>query len=511
MLRINYLWEKQEEILRAILQPPYKVMVKSGHNLGKTFLMAVLVNWWYDSFNPGVVITTAPTEKAVQDGLWKEIRLQRQRVGLDTSFIGPSAPEMRTSPDHYAVGRVARKGEAFQGRHDAKMLFGFDEALGVDPMYWETVRTMFKPQPGMAWFVIFNPTNTTTRAYMEEQYGDWKVFELSSIEHPNIEAGLKGQKLPVPNAVTIGQIDGWVRDWCTPISQEESTATDFAWKMKGVKEGIWRPGPEFESRCLGRWPSLGSYGVWNDALWQAIEGLDLEITTLDLTQIGCDVAGHGPDKTAIHIRRGCCSIGHESYQGWNKVQIAMRLMEIASQEVIKINKERKSEGGARPPITVKDIIIRIDDTGMGGGVTDILTENGMNVQSINSGTTAFDPSRYNNKRSELWFLTAAKALIGLVSIKRLSTDIRKTLKVQAMSPEWWPDAARRRVVEDKDITKKKIGRSPDDLDAMNLSFYEFDVPRAPMQIERSNHLLDYRSDDWESNDFRSDFMGGWQP
>jgi hypothetical protein len=43
-----------------------------------------------------------------------------------------------------------------------------------------------------------------------------------------------------------------------------------------------------------------------------------------------------------------------------------------------------------------------------------------------------------------------------------------------MAPTWKLDSAGRRVVERKDETKKAIGRSPDDADAMNLAYHQRD-------------------------------------
>ena len=40
-----------------------------------------------------------------------------------------------------------------------------------------------------------------------------------------------------------------------------------------------------------------------------------------------------------------------------------------------------------------------------------------------------------------------------------------------MAPTWKVDAQGRRVVEPKSDTKKRIQRSPDDADALNLAFY----------------------------------------
>src|SRR5262249_53573669 len=89
----------QETILRHLLIPPCVVNVPSGNNTGKTFLAAVGASWWYDSFNPGVVYTTAPRHEHVVNVLWGQLRLLRgaARVPL-AGFIGPRAPQMYDGP-----------------------------------------------------------------------------------------------------------------------------------------------------------------------------------------------------------------------------------------------------------------------------------------------------------------------------------------------------------------------------------------------------------------------------
>src|SRR5204862_5609926 len=101
----------QEAILRHLLVPPCVVNVPSGNNTGKSFVAAVAASWWYDSFNPGVVYTTAPRKEHVVNVLWGQLRLLRQRAGLDSDFIGPKAPQMYDTPEHFALGITAAKGE----------------------------------------------------------------------------------------------------------------------------------------------------------------------------------------------------------------------------------------------------------------------------------------------------------------------------------------------------------------------------------------------------------------
>ena len=52
-------------------------------------------------------------------------------------------------------------------------------------------------------------------------------------------------------------------------------------------------------------------------------------------------------------------------------------------------------------------------------------------------------------------------------------DTVQRLKLQALAPKWKMGPKGQRVVEKKEETKKRIGHSPDDMDAMNLAYYEF--------------------------------------
>src|SRR5262249_10120996 len=148
VLGIRTLTADQKTILRHLLVPPCRVLVPSGHDTGKTFTAAVAVNWWYDSYNPGAVFTLGPRHDSLKDTVWAEVRLQRARAGLPDEFIGPQAPELRSSPDHWAKALTALKDASLTGRHLPCMLFLLEEACAVDPVFWQVVMTMFDPSRG---------------------------------------------------------------------------------------------------------------------------------------------------------------------------------------------------------------------------------------------------------------------------------------------------------------------------------------------------------------------------
>lgn len=465
----------QKRIAAAFHQPPYRVMVKSGHGIGKSWLAAAVTSWWYDTRNPSVAVTTAPTQRDVYDILWAEVRLQRQRAGRPDTFVGPAIAEMRTSQDHYAKGFTARSGESFQGRHPPRMLIVFDEAEGIDSIFWETANTMFQPNGEHLFLAILNPTTTTSQSYQEENavgpdgQPKWHVFTVSSLNHPNIAAELAGQPPTVPGAVSLSQVRDWLASWFEPINAGDiDSARDIEFPPGSAQ--WYRPGPEGEARALGRRPSAGTYGVWSESLWRrAAEPQNREPLITEMPEIGCDVARYGDDKTEIHVRVGSNSYHHEEHSGWSVVRTADRLAELADEWLAWANARRPRQAAK---LDVNVIRIKVDDTGVGGGVTDILHSRRYNAVPVNAAEAAATNEKYPRVRDEMWFNLVDRCRAGNLDLSRISKRILSRLRSQALAPQWAPTVDGRRQVEPKKDTKKRIGRSPDGLDAMNLAYWE---------------------------------------
>lgn len=438
-------WSRQREAAEALLKHR-RVLVKASHAVGKTHVAAGLINWHFDCFRPGITIATAPTQRQVIDVLWKEVRVQRKgRPGLM-----PKSPRLETGPDHFAVGFTTRDEAAFQGRHAERVLIVFDECVGIDADLWEEAEGMMTSD-GCLWLAICNPTDPASRAYEEDVSGRFHVLNISALEHPNVEAELRGEIPPYPSAVRLGWIREQVERNCTPVLPEHRLATDI--EMPPGSGTILRPGPIFESRVLGRWPTQGSQSVWTEAAWErAIERRDEDEGP---TTIGCDVARYGDDYTSIVVRRGRTALHHETHNGWNTAQVAGRLKQLCIEF-------------AGPGEAPKSVAVHVDDDGVGGGVVDQSGE--FDFRGCGAGERALRPDDYPNRRSEMWFAVAERAARGDLDLSRLSAESLKALRRQAMAPKWRLDSEGRRVVEAKHSTKRRLGRSPDDMDALNLAF-----------------------------------------
>lgn len=491
------LTEPQEAITRAC---PGRVKVNSGHSLGKTFLAACLCLWWFYTRDPCVVITTAPTKKAVEDLLWTEIRLLRARakVHLPDLFIGPRAPEMFDHDEHWAKGYTSSSGEAYQGRHRPAMFFIFDECEAVEPIYWTTTGTMYQPDGNHCWLAIGNPTTTASQSYIEDMATQpdgspkWQTYNLSCLDHPNVKAQLQGLPPPIPNAISLGQVEQFVRDWATPlVPGAEIKQHDFQWPPKS---GVWyRPGPLFKGRVLGVRPTSGVDTVWSDEAWELCLSRPSNPASCWLAgygiTIGCDPASYGDDMTCISVRCGPMFVHHESHNGWLADRVAARLKALCAEWIGWYNGRATMHD--RPQLRPQDVRVNVELDGPGAGVLSHATTEYPNwcAVSVASASEVMDPLNrpcYHNRRSEIWVEGAKLALAGGIDFSYLPDDVKARLRVQLLTPSYEIDSAGRTVVESKKDLKERLGRSPDDADSVLVCLAR-SVEWAPSVIGRGSN------------------------
>ncbi len=187
-------WSLQDEILKLCSTKPSAesdwhgmLAVSTCINAGKTSVGGVLINAIYDSWGPKLfLLTTAPTQRSVEDLLWREVR--GRRIGADPQwgigakdFIGPSAPEMKRSANWIAKGFVATSIDSFKGRHEGNVVVIMDEATGIGQHIFQATRYLFKPDTfGYLWVAFFNPndaSSTIVYAFGEPRFlqeGRWQ-------------------------------------------------------------------------------------------------------------------------------------------------------------------------------------------------------------------------------------------------------------------------------------------------------------------------------------------------
>jgi hypothetical protein len=487
---------KQEEICRSLFIYPHRTIAISANNQGKTFLLGALINWFYDCYNPGVCISTGPTDQHVKNVIWKEVRSQRK---TRWDFAGDRMPELRDAANHYALGYTGTKVENFQGLHDDHLFFVIDEAIGVGEHVFRGVKSMFKPNGRHFFLATLNPTDTTVPVYAEEQSGDYHTVRMSALEHPNIINELKGEELLIPGAVEIAMLNVWFRDWFEEVHKDDYRPGDVIWppdwsKKYGAIERfgpqrVLRPSADGQSRVLGIWPTASEWAVWNDKAWlSACRKLDgqkpIPLEWRVLPQIGCDVSRGGGDKTEVIIQTDNIALEHRVGSSWDVPRTYSELIKYAEKYCQIYNENRpKSE----PMATPKHIVMNIDDDGVGGGVTDFLRAAGYNAVGVGAGSIAEKSHKYPLMRDQLWFETVMAANADDIDLSRLPEKSLVEMKRQAMAVRFENDHRGRRFVWHKDKTRKVIGRSPDSMDALNLAFCRSSGSSdAPTVLERNS-------------------------
>ncbi|HET6502120.1 MAG TPA: hypothetical protein VFG87_15295 [Amycolatopsis sp.] len=462
-----HLWSRQCEIAESV-RDHSRTAVRSGHGVGKTMVAAVVALWFLDTHQASRVITTATKWSQVEKLLWHEIgqllKRGRDRPEAKTRpiFTGVALQvELRLPDGRYAIGLSSKpeNSESFAGHHAPHILVIYDEASGVHRSIFE-VGEGYMTTDGARALLIGNPTRSEGEFFdaFNSKRGDYNCIHVSALESPAIT----GENVPAEaKAALTGR--AWV----------ESRAK--AWGTESVLYAV---------RVLGNFAKKATNTVIDLGAVEDAQARDLPAdSTHDQVVIACDVARFGDDETVIAERVGQRCRIREQYIGrkpavtttgaaqGDLVQTAGRIIEYATRH---------------PRAHVR---IVVDDTGVGGGVTDILRNQGWQVTAFNGGEQAHRPLKFPNRRSELWFTVAAQ-------LEDVDLDDDDQLAADLVAPQYGYDLKMRKVVERKEETKKRLGRSPDRADAINLLFVPGDPPvTAPHQRVASitSDLLDDNS------------------
>jgi phage terminase large subunit len=416
-------WSKQREVLESV-RDHTRTAVRSCHGAGKTAIAARAVLWFLAAFpppSPARVITTAPTWAQVRDLLWREIRGAFHAAG---GFIDGELFEhkLELAPDWFAIGLSTDRPERFQGHHAEHLLLVVDEAAGVDEGIFEAA-SGFLTSPGARLLLIGNPTQLSGEFFdaFHRARSFYNTVAISAFDTP----AFTGEK--VPDEVLRRLVS---REWV-----EEHKAK-------------WGEGsPLYQVRVLGDFPTAADNSVIPLGQVEAAQQRKLPVWTPAV--VACDVARFGSDETVIATRAGWRVRIAEAYGGRDLMQTVGL--------VLRTTRALGKRTNEKP-------VIVIDDVGVGGGVTDRLREVGeFRVVAFNGAAKARAHREYPNRRSEAWFSFAEQ-------LDEVDLDDDDQLAADLVAPRYSIDSHGRRVVEPKERTKQRLGRSPDRADAVLMTF-----------------------------------------
>ena len=192
--------EWQSDILKAIgsaLQAPakqfqpIKIAVASGHGIGKSALVGMIVNWALSTCDDCRVVVTANTETQLRTKTWPEVskwvRLARNASMWDAQAMSVSSAESghEKSWRADAIPWSENNTEAFAGLHNQgkRIVLIFDEASAIADKVWEVAEGALTDEgTEIIWLAFGNPTRNTGR-FREcfRRYRDqWLNFQIDS-------------------------------------------------------------------------------------------------------------------------------------------------------------------------------------------------------------------------------------------------------------------------------------------------------------------------------------------
>lgn len=461
--------EAQVQLVGGMFRPPFRSLGRAGHGVGKSRAAASAISFIYDTFDPCMVVSTGPREESVRNIIWRELHDLRMNAGLP-GFKSDVALEMRSSPQHFAIGMTARDAYSFHGKHLLRNYFILDEAEGIKPEFWDAAQSMMMGQ-AYGLLAIYNPYSTSCRAYEEELAGNCNLTVISCLDHPNVQAQLAGKAPVIPSAVTLEWVMSELQLFSEVVGESEADDTCFQFPPPDAHKSVlaqypprwWRITPRVAIRIFGRWPPAGADTVWHEALFDRCRANRLEIQRHWPTAIGCDVARFGDDLTEIGVRRGPCMVHVEAHSGWSTSKTAARLKALAHE--------------FRGPQREGDVRVFVDEPGIGGAVVD--QGDGYNFKGVNPSWSLKDvPGEVCfNVRAKLWWDGKTIAAQGLMDLTRLTADQAKELKRQLLVQTYFfkPGTQGKIALTDKDEIKKLIKRSPDTADMLNLTYCQVDL------------------------------------
>lgn len=469
-------------MLQSILDNRY-TLVKASHAVGKTFTAAVAESWWFDCWSQHIGYITAPTWEQSFGLTFKQLKALRRAKSLPGVILERvirDVDKLREG-DHYVRALNAEKGEGFQGEHSAPILIVIEEGVGVPKYIWDAIGGLMT-NPECRVFAIGNPTDEATEFGIASQSSLYNVMSISALNHPNIQAELRGKKPPFPDAVRLLWLYEMLEKECEVVDMASEDAFEFVSlpQIKNALEGravdlnekwIYMPTAYFQGRVLGEFPTQADQQVIPRAWlkWQP----RLEPQPDDKPEIGSDVARFGDDRTTIFVRRGPCLMSGREIRKMDGVEVAHACMDDA---LAAVQEWKGAEWTANTPPDeqiklAKTVQIKIDTTGGPGmGPYFVLQAAGYNAIGVNSTEPPRNKEQYRNKRSELWFDVRSRAQEKRLDYSRLRQDIRVKLEREWSAPKY--KAPGYKIVEEKEKMKQRLGYSPDLADGANLAFYD---------------------------------------
>ena len=484
-------YSKQRKMLEEVAQHR-RVSVVGANGSGKDWVAARVILWWLATRMFAKVVVTGPTQRQVQEIVWRELRAayKGSLVPLGGRMSGS---QWIIDDDRFAIGFSTNKADNLQGFHSPELLVIVTEAHAMPQDQMEALKRLNPTRvllTGNAFsrdgeffdshhtkgdlyrqiaISAFDTPNFTgenggipgmpTEEDIAERKLDWGV------DHPLYQGSVLGRFPDMLDDSLIGRaaIEQAVARWEQDCHSEQSAAEPR--NLSGSVPPFTDVSPE---RCFDSASGSAQHdkvGASGSAQHDKVGAsgfaqhdntppppASLSMTALppydaEPRRLGVDVARFGSDKTALCVR-----------QGW-------RVESLRSFERIDT---MRTAGEATVLVRERGIpAVFVDEGGLGAGVVDRLRELGAPVHGVQFGGKAPQSGRFANMRAEIFWELRRLFNDGLIAIPR-----DEELISQLLALRYDVTSAGQVKMESKTSLRKRGVRSPDKADALALAFME---------------------------------------
>ncbi len=401
---------------------PIMLAVTSGHGIGKSALVAMIVMWLMSTrpYCKGTI--TASVMQQLETKTWGEL-FKWKEMCITGGWFHVSSSRNNLKIWHKtwketwnAAGQTCKKdnAQAFAGQHaiTSSSFYIFDEASEVPDIIWETAQgglTDGEPH----WYVFGNPVKNQGR--FKECFGKYR-HRWATMQIDSRDVRITNKEL-LAEAIEDNGID-----------------SDFV-----------------KIRVLGQFPRLSAEQLIAEEIADMAIGRYLRPDTYkhEAKVLGVDVAWWGDNKHVLVERQG----------NYSRVVMALPHLPNESASLTKII--------AQKIVEEKYDMVFIDATGVGAGVYDSLKQLGFsNVMPVLSGARASEPDRYKDVRTEIWDRMAEWLIQGSVNgEERHLIDVREEM----ITPMYTFVKNAKKLESKKDMKARGV-LSPDIADALAFTF-----------------------------------------
>jgi hypothetical protein len=255
-----------------------------------------------------------------------------------------------------------------------------------------------------------------------------------------------------------------------------ATIADNPYASEEYKESLkYLPPEEYNRFVKGEWDFVDdpdqlikTEWVWNALNVEPVDGP---------SKLSADIARFGDDFTTIAKGKG------------NQLR---KMISIKNFDLIRVGTAVLNEA-ADPSLPVKGPACKLDGVGLGAGTVDYCHKQGLPVRNFIAGAKAVyrppeHPShffKFKDLRSQAWWEFREKLRRGEICLQMVDTKgepvpLPEKLVGDLAAPRYEITGDKMVKVEEKKDTKERLGRSPDDGDAVVMLF--FDMPDLPTNV-----------------------------